>query len=441
LNQYLEHLDLEVLPQTLRDAIAVTKSISVPYLWVDALCILQDSDEDKSFEISKMERVYRDSLVTIVAANSEGVTQGFLQPREMPMESFNIPFRLSGSQFGTMSVQELDKMEYEESEEPINKRAWALQESMLAHRYLIYSSHTLQWRCNAGVRNHGNSLHLVHYSDKGQTSRSFYSLNKPASDSKGELGRWMRLVDVYSKRSSSLSRDKLNAISAVARGFSPLLGPEYFAGLWQFSILWQLTWVPSYSWDSEAINTRPEVYRAPSWSWASVDGPLDYDSISPQLHAEKYLYKCDFISCQIEPKSAASPFGEVLTGSLKLKGVLRQGWFNPSKKHILWTDEDDDMSRAIDAFCSAESRQGSSKEAEDNESTDQHSWFQAFHDESGNWPSMQVFCLPICTFGNTIPIGLLLVKSGKETFKRIGSFEDAPRTLFDHLSQREITII
>ncbi|KAH8777996.1 heterokaryon incompatibility protein-domain-containing protein [Hyaloscypha finlandica] len=441
LNQYLEHLDLEVLPQTLRDAIAVAKSISVPYLWVDALCILQDSDEDKSFEISKMERVYRDSLVTIVAANSEGVTQGFLQPRKMPMESFNIPFRLSGSQFGTMSVQELDEMEYEESEEPINKRAWALQESMLAHRYLIYSSHTLQWRCNAGVRNHGNSLHLVHYADDEQISRSFYTLNKPASDPKGELRRWMRLVSVYSKRSSSLSRDKLNAISAVARGFSPLLGPEYFAGLWQFSILWQLTWVPTCSWDSEARNTRPEVYRAPSWSWASVDGPLDYESIFPGPDGEVYLYKCDFISCQIEPKSAANPFGEVLAGSLKLQGVLRQGWFNPSENHILWADEDNDIARAIDAFCLTESRQGSSKEAEDNESTDQDSRLKAFHDESGNWPSMQVFCLPIWTFEKTIRLGLLLVKAEKETFKRIGSFENAPRTNFDHLSQREITII
>lgn len=121
--------------------------------------------------------------------------------------------------------------------------------------------------------------------------------------------------------------------------------------------------------------------------------------------------------------------------------MLRQGWFNPSGKHILWADEDDDMSRAIDACCLAQSRQGSSKEAEDNESTDQDSRFKAFHDESGNWPSMQVFCLPIWTFEKTISIGLLLLKSEKETFKRIGSFENVPRTNFDHLSQREITII
>jgi hypothetical protein len=129
LNKYLQHLDVDALPQTLRDAITVTKSISIPYLWVDALCILQDSDEDKTFEISMMEKVYRDSLVTIVAANSEGVTQGFLQPLKMPISSFTVPFRLSESQFGTMSVQDLDKREYEESEEPINTRAWTLQEA------------------------------------------------------------------------------------------------------------------------------------------------------------------------------------------------------------------------------------------------------------------------------------------------------------------------
>jgi hypothetical protein len=83
------------LPQTLRDAIAVTKSVSIPYLWVDALCILQDSEEDESHEISMMERIYRNSFLTIVAVNSEEVTQGFLQPRKMPVELFILPFRVS----------------------------------------------------------------------------------------------------------------------------------------------------------------------------------------------------------------------------------------------------------------------------------------------------------------------------------------------------------
>jgi hypothetical protein len=352
LNKYLQHVDVDALPQTLSDAITVAKSISVPYLWVDALCTLQDSDEDKTFEISMMEKVYQDSLVTIVAANSEGVTQGFLQPRKMPIASFTVPFRLSESQFGTMSLQDLDKREYKELEEPINTRAWTLQESMLAHRYLIYSSHTLQWRCDAGVRNLGNSLNLVPYVEKYGTSESISILNKPASESEGELKRWMQLVNFYSKRSLSFSHDKLNAISAVAQRFSSLLGPGYYAGLWQFSILWQLLWYPGWRLDSEARASRPDVYRAPSWSWASVDGPLGYDV--PIFDPDKYdlcLYRCDFISCQIEPKSANNPFGEVLARSLKLKCVLRQAWFNPSDTSILWVHKDEETSGAIQAHC------------------------------------------------------------------------------------------
>jgi hypothetical protein len=58
-----------------------------------------------------------------------------------------------------MSVQELDEREYEGSEEYINKRAWTSQESMLAHGCLIYSSHTLQWRCNAGVQYEASETH------------------------------------------------------------------------------------------------------------------------------------------------------------------------------------------------------------------------------------------------------------------------------------------
>jgi hypothetical protein len=229
-------------------------------------------------------------------------------------------------------VQELDEREYQQSEEHINKRAWTLQESILAHRYLIYSPHTLQWHCNAGVRNFGDSLHLLRYIDDGQNSLSLYILNKPASDLEGELKRWMRLVGVYSTRSSSLSRDKLNAIAAVAQGFSPLLSSGYFAGLWPSSILWQLIWVPRCSWVSETGNTRPQVYRAPSWSWASVDGPLTWGISFPELDSKFYFYRCGFISCQIELKSADNPSGEVLAGSLKIRGVLRQAWWNPSGK-------------------------------------------------------------------------------------------------------------
>jgi len=191
------------------------------------------------------------------------------------------------------------------------------------------------------------------------------------------------------------------------------------------------------------MTSRPDVYRAPSWSWVSVDGPLAYDV--PIFEPDKYdlcLYRCDFISCQIEPKSANNPFGEVLAGSLKLKCVLRQAWFNPSDTSILWVHKDDETSGAIEAHCWDDFRRSRSKQPEHDESTDQDKRFKGYHDETGDWPPMQVFCLPIISVhDDTVWAGLLLVKSEKETFKRVGFFENAPKEYFDHLPQHEITII
>ncbi|KAH6718353.1 hypothetical protein BKA61DRAFT_599503 [Leptodontidium sp. MPI-SDFR-AT-0119] len=39
-------IDLKSLPKTLRDAIEVTRSLSFPFIWIDALCIIQDSTPD-----------------------------------------------------------------------------------------------------------------------------------------------------------------------------------------------------------------------------------------------------------------------------------------------------------------------------------------------------------------------------------------------------------
>jgi hypothetical protein len=153
------------------------------------------------------------------------------------------------------------------------------------------------------------------------------------------------------------------------------------------------------------------------------------------------LYRCDFISCQVEPKSVDFSFGEVLAGSLTLRGILGQAWFKPSNKNILWLGEDGEILRPAEALDLAESRQGNSKKAEDNEWVDKEREIRAYHDEAGDWPPMLVFCLPILVVEERVLMGLLLATFGKEAFKRAGSFEHAHRKDFDHLPRCEITII
>ncbi|KAB8075513.1 heterokaryon incompatibility protein-domain-containing protein [Aspergillus leporis] len=84
-------LDEETLPPTVRAVIATTRTLSIPYLWVDALCIIQDSEEDKVREIAQMEEIYASSALTIVATTAESASKGFLYPRGTPGDSSYYP--------------------------------------------------------------------------------------------------------------------------------------------------------------------------------------------------------------------------------------------------------------------------------------------------------------------------------------------------------------
>ena len=67
LEEKCSNLDLSRIPKTIIDAIEVTRRLEYTYLWVDALCIIQDAGEDMKDEIAVMGTIYRDSAVTIIA--------------------------------------------------------------------------------------------------------------------------------------------------------------------------------------------------------------------------------------------------------------------------------------------------------------------------------------------------------------------------------------
>jgi hypothetical protein len=68
-------IDITTLPKTIHDAIQVTRSLGIPYLWVDSLCIVQDSPEDMEKELSKMSEIYMKASVTLSAASANDSSQ------------------------------------------------------------------------------------------------------------------------------------------------------------------------------------------------------------------------------------------------------------------------------------------------------------------------------------------------------------------------------
>lgn len=136
-------LPVDKLPQTILDAIRVTRNLNIKYLWIDALCIIQDSDEDKDKEIGLMNQIYKNATVTIAAVSAKSVSEGFLQPRTAP-EYVTLPFLCSDNTFGNALV--MKQFNYD-SMHPLNKRAWTLQESLLSPRKLLFGENELVWYC------------------------------------------------------------------------------------------------------------------------------------------------------------------------------------------------------------------------------------------------------------------------------------------------------
>ncbi|KAF4562513.1 hypothetical protein EYR40_005859 [Pleurotus pulmonarius] len=69
-------LDVSILPATIVDAIELCKRLGERYLWIDALCIVQDSPDDKAIQIGVMEMIYGGAFVTFFAVGGHDARAG-----------------------------------------------------------------------------------------------------------------------------------------------------------------------------------------------------------------------------------------------------------------------------------------------------------------------------------------------------------------------------
>ncbi|KAI0753830.1 HET-domain-containing protein [Fomes fomentarius] len=345
LETYLDGIDPGLLPQTIKDAIGITHAHGVRYLWIDSLCILQDSDEDKAREIAQMRAIYENAYFTIIAASARAVSHGFLQDRSphSPYPSppdIVLPFpSCPNGGIGTMVLSDPNWVKYDGASEPIDQRAWCLQERFLSPRALVYASHTLQYQCRTSTVNMGNAVcdpsvrkQLPHFLFRTD-SNSSASYKLSPRDQKKLLSSWISMVEQYTRRALSNPDDKLIAFAAIPELFSRCPGWEgkrYLAGLWEGTLAQDLLWRKA----REMLSPRPNGYRAPSWSWAAVDGLIVARQMDDRLDLDTTnTATCDILGCEVEPATPIVPFGKVASGTLHVRAVLVEATWNypPSK--------------------------------------------------------------------------------------------------------------
>jgi hypothetical protein len=164
---------------------------------------------------------------------------------------------------------------------------------------------------------------------------------------------WAHAVQAYTAGSLTNSEDKLVAISAIAREVQPLMRSRYLAGHWEADLVLQLAW------SGTNFSARPKSYRAPSWSWASIDGPIQqfYDMYA---NIDDYYPLIEILEAVSDPVSE-DEMGQVQGGHLKLLGQTidleimysEHARYGPGKQSILvhgqatklWLLEDDEAER------------------------------------------------------------------------------------------------
>jgi hypothetical protein len=266
IESYMREISPEELPPTIRDAIAVTRGLKVNYLWVDALCILQDGVSDRSHEIERMGDVFKNATVTIAAARSASAREEFLNsPDPSPsIQSFLFCSGTVGQSNRLGKVWLVQQIDHDHSKEPLAQRGWALQEYILSPRVLHCGSKGLTWHCQT-EKSRGVLPHYVNYSVSGtrlpryinervhshvyasaaqstaQHSPSqaviYSGPPKPLPSPRGTVNIefWPDVKD-YSSRKLTFAEDKLLAIAGVESEFNKLSPDTCLAGLWKQDI-------------------------------------------------------------------------------------------------------------------------------------------------------------------------------------------------------------
>ncbi|KAI0405501.1 HET-domain-containing protein [Xylaria palmicola] len=244
------------------EGIAVCKALGIRYIWIDSLCIIQDSKADWNREALTMRDVYRNGTINVAAAAAAESSQpSFLERDVQLIDTIEVTAKLGvgGPQRYHIMYPDMFKAEVEQS--PLRQRAWVVQEVYLSKRNLYLTSGQLWWEC-------GNF----------KACDGFPSgVPKALRPSPGIRYRrtWNRLVETYTSCQLTFISDRMVAFAGIVDEFKTS-NPEdsYEAGIWRSHLPVALLW------ETEGLRGtyRPSTYRAPSWSWVSVEGPISSPS-------------------------------------------------------------------------------------------------------------------------------------------------------------------
>ncbi|TVY37357.1 hypothetical protein LOCC1_G006339 [Lachnellula occidentalis] len=311
-------LDYEHLPRTLQDAINVTRQLNIAYIWIDALCIVQDDPAEWEVESSRMRDFYSGSSLTIAASDAaDGYAGCFpanfdddagLEPPGIFFTTSNI--RDEGEFIVRFQVGDIRALT---NKIVLNSRGWVLQEMVLSNRIVHCMKSGLYWQCRCasqtetGLKFDGSAFNDI----------SIAALPHGAQMGTETNEIWCNWMENYSRRHFTFPADRLPALAGITRYYQDATKDIPILGLWESTFHQDLLWRRNHR-DEPTPNP---IRNAPSWTWLSCPYDISFDCI---------YSKSDDKDCEIQRhikvlELAVKWDSEPLTSGIKSTRLLLDG--------------------------------------------------------------------------------------------------------------------
>ncbi|KAK8032644.1 hypothetical protein PG990_002378 [Apiospora arundinis] len=311
----------EKLSPIQRDTIALAQALSIPFVWIDALCIRQHDRRDWESEAPMMGKIYSGAYLTVCAASSSSGQEGYLArefvtPITVPADPVSDPFGTTGGTYIFQPIMWVSnshlfhrRTKFSLSKSQWVTRAWTLQEMMMSTRLLYFTTSGMHFNC-------GQRLRCSPYVHDSFGLETLYQLS---NKSEIYLEWTRRVVMKHAGRKMTEPTDAFPSLSGLATLFASLLQDDYVAGLWKQSLAYGLVWSthePVHRSLASLLSSYndPDPYISPSWSWVAHGGIRGLEVPD----ANRLTNACEAIDAICVPKTA-DKCGELKSASLTVR--------------------------------------------------------------------------------------------------------------------------
>ncbi|SPJ73858.1 uncharacterized protein FTOL_03588 [Fusarium torulosum] len=345
-SEHMEGIPTKSIPVFIQEAIIAARTLGYRYIWIDALCIIQDDPDDWDREASKMKDVYANADLTLSSLVARGChehlfhSRGVMTTRPIPFDIWTpkdrrprwekdvihqyavYPSFLINNDGDPEGFSGGDNVA---SRAPITSRGWVLQEQMLSTRMLYFGSSYILWECLCLATTDLDPSKIISprtsgglgseaerkYAVQGVTyPTDYYDYDDLRHQ---PYGIWQSLLTSYTKRRLTKSSDRIPAFLAISKALESTIGGEFIGGVWKGEKL-----LESLSWNvREADDRQP---KAPSWSWVSVNQTIEFDCLSRGYELAESTSLATLVSFDVQTNHSQS----YVSGSITLKGTLHQ---------------------------------------------------------------------------------------------------------------------